>query len=559
MFRWRQRSAVLVALIIAFGTAACGSQTQSQSSQPSGSAPQASEQPEPSDDGEPIDPTLTTLTIGVAQEPQTFDPNVNVAAVSAYRYYGNIYEGLVRYAPDGTIEPLLAADWEISDDGLRYEFTLRDDAMFSDGTPFNAEAVAFAIERLRTIGVGAVAFFAPITEVNILDEFSVEFVLEQPYAPLLSILAGWQGAIFVSPTAVEENAEGDDLGQAWLNYHTAGTGPFVLESWEPNVRIVLTRNEHFREPADPAAIQTMVYAYIGEPATLRQQIAAGDIDIAEELTPAILEPVSQADGVTTSVDVSYAGFGTHVYFNLTKEPFDNPNLRRAIAHALDYDRLASVWGGTAVPAHGFLPQDYSPWFSADDAVQYHQDLDAAAEELEAGGYDSPIDPPLQFQIIWQAGQTAQRDMAQLMAEDLAQIGIQLTIEEREIVAWREAIWTKNFDLAFFGLPLRYGDPDSIASLSFISTEVRDRGFNPGIIDERIDELTLAGRQASDPEERQEIYNEMQQIITEEAYFLPLVERKHAWAARDNVSGITWNSYYGQVWRGADIRKTEADS
>lgn len=548
----RRPGPVLVIAILAVLTA-CGGETQAPTSQPPTSgAPTA----EPTDEG-PVDPTLTTLTIGVHQEPQTFDPNVNVAAVSAYRYYGNVYEGLIQYAPDGTFEPMLAEDWTISDDGLTYTFELRSDVMFSDGTPFNAESVVFAIERLRTIGIGAVAFFAPITEINVVDEFTVEFVLEEPYAPMLAILAGWQGAIFVSPTAVEANAVGDDLGQAWLNNHTAGTGPFMLQAWEPNVRVVQVRNPHYREPADARSIQTIIYSYIGEPATLRQQIEGGDIDIAEELTPAILEPVSQHPDVTTSIDVSYATFGTHVYFNLTREPFTNPNLRRAIAYALDYERLAAVWQGTAEPAQGFLPKEYSPWFSAEDAVQYEQDLDAAAEELEAGGFTSPISPPLQFEIIWQAGQSAQRDMAQLMQEDLAAIGIELTIVEREIVAWREAIWTKNFDMAFFGLPLRYGDPDSIASLSFISTEVRDRGFNPGIIDERIDELTLAGRSTTDESGRQEIYNEMQQIITEDAYLLVLIERRYPWAARSNVEGITWNPFYGQVFIGADITKTEA--
>lgn len=507
-------------------------------------------------DGAEGEPTsdLAVLTIGVAQEPQTFDPNVNVAAVSAYRYYGNVYEGLVRYAPDGTIEPLLATDWEISDDGLTYRFNLRDDVLFSDGTPFNAEAVEFAIERLRALEVGAVAFFEPISEVTVVDEFTVEFGLEQPFAPLMAILAGWQGAIFVSPTTVEENTVDDDFAGAYLTDHTAGTGPFVLETWEPNSRVVLTRNPHFRTPPTEDSIGTVVYVAVGEAATLRQLVLAGEIDIAEELTPSILGPVQEAGTVNVGIDVSYAGYGTHVYFNLTRGPFDDPNLRRAVAYALDYERLIEVWQGTGQQGQGFLPEDFEPWFSPENVVVYTQDLAAAEEQLAASGHSMPIDPPLTVELIWQSGNTAQRDMAQLMQEDLAALGINIEVVEREIPQWRDAIWTKEFDMAFFGLPLRYGDPDSVPALSFVSTEVRDRGFNPGIIDEDIDRLTAEGRTQLDLDARVAAYHEMQAIITEEVYFLPLIERSHAWAHSQDLTGIVWNPFYGQIFHAAEISK-----
>src|SRR5204863_2845743 len=133
-------------------------------------------------------------------------------------------------------------------------------------------------------------------------------------------------------------------------------------------------------------------------------------------------------------------------------------------------------------------------------------------ELKEAGYSMPISPAIKSSILWQAGNTAQRDMAQLMKEDLAKIGVDLDIQEKEITVWRDAIWKHTFEMAFIGLPLRYSDPDSIASLIFISTEFRDRGFNPGIQDKTIDDLILQGRSNAEVDKRKPLYNQLQKII-----------------------------------------------
>jgi len=103
-----------------------------------------------------------TLIIGVGSEPQTFDPAVNVALISAYRFYPNIYEGLIQYAPDGKIVPMLAEKWQILDNGLRYRFSLIKNAAFSDGTPFDADAVKFNFDRFLKLGEGLASTFKEI-------------------------------------------------------------------------------------------------------------------------------------------------------------------------------------------------------------------------------------------------------------------------------------------------------------------------------------------------------------------------------------------------------------
>lgn len=504
----------------------------------------------------PVDPRQTTLTVAFGQEPASFDPHVNTAAHSSYRYYPNVYETLLEIAPDGSFVPALAESWTISDDGKTYTFALRNDVKFSDGTQFNAESVRAGLDRLRSLNKGSVGLFSPIESVSVVDEFTVDMVLTQEYAPILAILAAWQGAIFgVSPTAVEENDAGGDLAEAWLRDHTAGTGPFMLESWTPDDRIVLVRNPHYREAVAPDAIQRIVYLNVPEPGTRRQMIAAGDVDLVEEVAPSLIDPLRQADRVEVNIDVTHGtGFGFEMMFNLQKEPFNDVHFRRAVAYAINYERLITLFEGTGVQMQGPFPETFTPWFSAEHAVRYSQDLDRAREELREAGYSAPIDPPVQVRVNYQAAVTLQRDMLTLIAEDLAQIGIELEIIATEQPVWREEIWSHTFEMVFLIQPLRYPDPDSFFSLQVVSTEYRHGGFNPGILSDEIDDLIFRGRATTDLAERQDIYNELQRIVTEDALLLFLVTKRHAWAHRDNVTGIEWNPHYGTYFWVHEIKK-----
>ncbi|MEA2661784.1 MAG: peptide/nickel transport system substrate-binding protein [Chloroflexota bacterium] len=505
----------------------------------------------------PIDPRQTTLMIGVGLEPQTFDPHVNIAEISSYRYHPNVYETLVQYAPDGTIKGLLADSWTISADGLTYRFKLKPGVKFSDGTPFNAEAVKANFDRVKTLNKGPVTLYAPINQITPVDETTVDFVLKAPYAPLLAILAGWQSGLFISPTAWKTNdAGGGDLGQKWLNEHTAGTGAFTLESWKPNDRVTLVRNPNYREAVKATDIQRIVYPLIAEPATRRQQMASGDIDILEELTPSIVDQLKGAPGVKVEVNFSVGSpFGQTVFMNLKKKPFDDVNVRRAISYAIDYKRLVAVWNGLAVQATGFFPDVFKPWFSGETVV-YQQDLTKAADYLRRAGLSMPMNPRLKFNVLWQAGQTSQRDMLQLVKEDLAKIGIDLEVVSAEIPQWREAVWTKNYDMAIFQSAMRYADPDAIMSL-VVHSSVYQGQFNPGILDPAIDGLIEKGRATADPAQRRTVYNDLQKILTDNAYLLYLVNKQQAWAYRTNVTGIVWNSNYGPRFNGNEIKKTSA--
>lgn len=496
-----------------------------------------------------------TLIIGVGSEPQTFDPAVNVALISAYRFYPNIYEGLIQYAPDGKIVPMLAEKWEILDNGLRYRFSLIKNAAFSDGTPFDADAVKFNFDRFLKLGKGLASTFSSAKSIDVVDKYTVDITLREQYAPLLAVLASWYGAQFISPAAIKSHDVNGDQAQAWLRDHTVGTGPYTLESWVPENRVVLVRNPGYRLGWKPGQLERVVFTTIREPSTLRQALEGGEVDIAEQISPSLIAPLKTSKAVTVNIKFSQAAsWGQAMYLNLVKPPFNNVNMRKALAYAIDYKRLADVWQGIGSLPSGPFPPTSKPWYSERAIVRYEYDLAKAREALSKAGMTMPINPPMRFNLLWQSGATAQRDMAQLVAEDWSKLGIQLNIQETPLPVWREAIWQHTFDLAFVQENLRYNDPDAIASLEYPSTEYRYRGWNPGFNDPRVDQLVRLGRTTVSTTARLVFYTEFQHIVTDQVVILDLANILYAFANRREVEGIIWNPNYGPHFRGYEIRK-----
>ncbi len=548
---------MLLGLVLALGASgsivSCGA-TPTPAATPVITSPSATTVPGPSP-SPTVDPLLTTLYMGGGLEPNEFDPAVSVSTVSGVRFYPSIYETLVQYAPDGSLEPMLAESWEISEDGLVYRFALRHDVKFSDGTQFNADAVKKSFDRFFTLGIGFVSMFEMVDEVQVVDDYTVSIRLKYPYSPMLSVLAAWQAGLFVSPTAVEQHEKDGDYAVGWLYDHTAGTGPFMLETWEPEVRVVLVSNPYYRDPPAADDIQRVIYQIVREPATLRELLENGDLDLVEEIAPDLVEPLRNEEGIEVAVEPTLGEpYAQTIIMNLAREPFNDVNFRRAIAYAIDYDALVGVWAGIAVQAQGPLPSAFEPWFSAEDVVVYHQDLDKAADLLRMAGYSVPIDPPLKYELPWQAGWSQQRDMGTLIKEDLSKLGIELDVVETELPIWRELVWNKEYDMAFYQSALRYADPDSWFMMTVDSKEIRYKGWNPGYQNAHVDELIELAQQETDQEKRQEYYNELQHIVTDDVAILFLVNKEHAYAYRSNLTGIVWNPYYGSHFNPSQMRK-----
>ncbi|MGB9847359.1 MAG: ABC transporter substrate-binding protein, partial [Desulfotomaculales bacterium] len=281
-----------------------------------------------------------------AQEAQTLDPSRACDYASA-RVTANLYEGLVKFRPGSLeIEPALAKEWEISADGLTWTFHLRPGVTFHDGTPFNAQAVKFNVDRLlnKKDAYGQLVY-GMVEAVEATDELTVRFRLKFPYAPFLNNLALFFAAPVISPEAVKKYGDG-------LATHPVGTGPFFLEKWEKGKEIILAANPSYWG-TKPAAgrIVFRLERDSRKRAALLLNGRADVIDASPEEIPSLSAKGCQIWRIT-GPDVSYLGFYTN------KKPFSDAAVRQAACRAIDNERLVrELFGNMAVPASGPLPPD----------------------------------------------------------------------------------------------------------------------------------------------------------------------------------------------------------
>ena len=265
------------------------------------------------------------------------------------------YQRLVQYKTDGDkgstdVEGDLASSWKASDDQKEWTFTLKDNAKFADGTPVTAEAVKLSFERLLKIGQGPAEAFPKDLKIDAPDEHTVKFTLSQPFAPFLYTLAN-DGASIINPAVLKEHAADDARG--FLAQNTAGSGPFMLKSWQKGQQLVLVPNPHY--PGNKPNFKRVSVKIIGESASRRLQLSRGDIDIADAL------PVDQLNALKQENKVNVAEYPslrvTYLYLNNSKAPLNQADLRRAISWSTDYQGMVNgILSGNGKQMRGPIPE-----------------------------------------------------------------------------------------------------------------------------------------------------------------------------------------------------------
>ena len=453
------------------------------------------------------------LVIGQIAEPKSLDPHA-VTAVNDFRILMNVYDGLTRYK-DGTLEPepSLAESWEISDDGTTYTFKLREGVSFHDGTPFNAEAVKFNFDRMlkedhpyHDTGPFPLAFyFSAVEEVTVIDDLTVEFKLNEPYAPFLSNLAYPTGLI-VSPAAVEEH--GENVGR-----NPSGTGAYKFEAWEANSRVVVTANADYWDGAPP--MEALIFRPITDANTRIAEMLSGGLDIMVEVPPDALQQFR--DGEAFSV---HEQAGPHVWFlilNAKEGPFADKKVRQAANYAINKQTLVDdILQGTAEVAAGPTPPAFA-WAYNESLEPYPYDPETAKALLEEAGYDGE---ELTFYVT--EGGSGMLDpiaMGTAIQADLQAVGMPTSIETYE---WNTFLGRVNPGLEgkadMAEMAWMTNDPDTLPFLALRSEAWPDKGgFNSGYYsNEKVDELLNEARTATDQDRRAALYKEMQEIVQEEA-------------------------------------------
>ncbi|MEX0760214.1 MAG: ABC transporter substrate-binding protein [Tistlia sp.] len=475
------------------------------------------------------------LIVGQIAEPKSLDPQA-VTAVNDFRILMNLYDGLVRYK-DGTleVEPALAESWTISEDGTTYTFALREDVTFHDGTPFDAEAVKFAFERMldeshpqHDTGPFPLAFFfSAVESVTAEDSHSVVFQLKEPYAPFLSNLAYPTGLI-PSPSAIE--AEGKDFGR-----NPVGTGAFRFEEWDSNTKVVATRNADYWD--GPPALEAVVFRPITDANTRVAEMLSGGIDVMVEVPP---------DNVATFTDdggfALHEQAGPHLWFlilNVKEGPFADKRVRQAANYAIDKRALVeNVLQGTAEIAAGPTPPAFS-WAYNEALEPYPHDPDKARALLaEAGAEGAEL---TMYVTQGGSGMLDPVPMGSAIQADLAEVGLEVEIESYE---WNTFLGKVNPGLEgkadMAQMAWMTNDPDTLPYLALRSDAMPDQGgFNSGYYSNpEVDALLEQARRSTEQSERAALYKQMQEIVREDAPWVFVANWKQNAVTSERVEGFT---------------------
>jgi peptide/nickel transport system substrate-binding protein len=452
-----------------------------------------------------------TIAVGMVLEPPNLDPTAGAAAAIDEVVYANVFEGLTRFAPDGSIVPALAESWEVSEDGLAWTFKLHDGVSFHDGSSFDAEDVKFSLDRARADDSANAqkALFAGISEVTVVDPQTVQIALSAPNGNFPFNLA-WGDAVIVAPESAETNAT-----------NPVGTGPFTFTRWVQGDRVEIARNADYWGEAP--ALASATFRFISDPNAAFAAMMAGDVDAFPNFPAPETLGQFEADPNFRVIVGSTEG-ETILAMNNKQAPLDNVTVREAIAHAINRQEIidGAMFGfGTPIGSH-FAP--HNPDYVDLTELSAFDPEKAKALLAEAGvsgvKLRLALPPP-----------TYARRGGEIIAAQLRAVGIETEISNLEWAQWLEQVFKgRDFDLTI----VSHTEP---ADIGIYGRE--DYYFQ--YADPDFQELMAELDVTADPSERSALLKDAQAKIAEDFVNGYLFQLAKTGVANAKIEGLWENS------------------
>jgi peptide/nickel transport system substrate-binding protein len=437
------------------------------------------------------------LVAAVSAQPDQFDPHATNAYPS-FQVLENVYDTLVvPNASDLTMEPSLATDWEVSEDGLTWTFNLREDVTFHDGSEFDAADVVYSYNRIIDEDLANAYRFATVENVEAVDPQTVEITVTQPTPNLPALIGAFKGMAILPEGAADEYD---------LTTEAVGTGPFTLESSDASSTELAAYEDYW---GGAPSIGGVEFRYITEPAAALTALENGEVQWTDNIPPQQLESLEGDDAVelatTPSVDYWYMSM------NYAREPFGNPQVRQAIATAIDRGAVteAARFGAaqpnqTAIPEDSFYYYDYAP---------FEPSVEEATALLEQAGVQTPITMGLMVTDEFPETVTA----AQVIASQLEPIGIDVDVQTVDFATWLDRQAQGDFDAFMLGW-LGNVDPFDY----YHAQHITDGGSNyQGYSNPQVDQLLTQAATETDEDARKELYDQAATLIVDDVSYLYL--------------------------------------
>lgn len=461
------------------------------------------------------------LTIGMRDDPGSLDPATNASFVGRVSLQ-SVCDKLFDIDTDGNLVPMLAEDWTWSDDSTEVTINLRQGVTFHDGTPFNADAVAYNVDRFQTLeGSRRRAELEVIEGVEVVDEHTVIFRLAQPNVALLTQMTDRAG-MMVSPTAAEA-ATPEEFATA-----PVCAGPYVLAEYNPQETVVLERFEDYWN-AENFHFDRVVFEALPDSNVRMLNLRSGDLDLVENVPPTDVPSLEAEEGI----EVAFAEQPAYemIMFNLDGPGADpdfaaHAEVRQAFSMALDRNAINQVvFGGRYNAGNQMFPPN-SPWYNADYPVP-ERDVDGARALLAEAGVENP---ELDLMISTSPERQAVAEMMQAM---VSEVGITLNILPTEFISMRQQAADGNFEAYVIGSSGRV-DPDLNISLSLTCGTANNVA---NYCNEELDSLLAEARAISDSEERAPLYNEAIAMILQDQPVIYIHNARSAYAFTADLEGF----------------------
>ena len=482
-----------------------------------------------------------TLVYGVSGYPSSLD-SVDSQDGNSLVVSSQITERLVDFEPGGTdLVPGLATEWSANEDATVWNFVLREGVNFHDGTPFNAEAVKFNVDRWndpnhefsgrdqgKTFVPWGWVFGGPlgegnlIAETTVVNDYEVQFTLTQP-APFLPALWAAVYFQFSSPAAIEANG----VAYGTPGVGAVGTGPFKFVEWIEGERLVLERNDDYWK--GPAQVEEVVFRGITEPTARVAELQAGTIDIgvllsADDLQTVENDPNLKAEIPETELNVGYIGI------NQDHEALDNVLVRQAIAHAIDREAIVEAfYGGLGKVATSFIP---STMFGQGSGWPYDYDPERARELLAEAGYADGFSTEFWYMPVSRPYYPAPQPIAETIATYLADVGIEVELMTEDWTTYLADYQVGKFPMYMLGWNADYADPDNFLLTFFGPSATGDLAWDSP----ETRDLLQQARQVADQDVRAGLYDQVHDNVAAEVPMIPFANNRTLNATRANIDG-----------------------
>lgn len=509
------------------------------------------------EDGEAVEMNVALLGEIVRLDPAfAYDNDTSVVI-------DNICEGLLTHNEDNSLKCNLAESWEAVDD-TTYVYKLREDVTFSDGSPMTADDVVYSLQRHLDPDLGSYMnwFFENVGSIEKTGDYEVTVKLTQPDANWQYVLATSAGMI-VKKDYAEEKGEAFGSAEGGI----IGTGPFKYESWTTGSKVVLTKNENYWDKTATTNVDKITFSIISDDTTLATALKSGQIDMSVNFSTNLVETLQAMDNVRVLINPS---MGIHyLAFNMDREPFNDVNVRKAIAYAIDLDSIMENIVKQTGEKGGMLPMTDSlftieteRWKEyAASLPQHEYNVEKAKEYLAK----SSVPDGFSCEIKVNQSDSQRYDVALVLQNALAEIGIDVEVAgvtSDELYAYQfgnvlDENGVRDYDMLVATWGADYPDPAANLDPLYTIRNISAGGYNcASYRNEKVDELLNQAQRSTDNTERVDLLMEVCDIIVED---MPYYFYKYP-----NVFAVISNDYdFGDMnidsawdWNFKNMVKTE---